>query len=133
TWADPLGLYRCPQDGLERLYRSPHSGNRAQEQNGLDPANHPDNGRHPGTAYLGDTEGVAQQYAAQGIYEDGYWEYTMRPEFTTEFPPETYRVPHDNKPGEYQWIIPRDEIPRFNELIADRQWINFYQGYAWPD
>ncbi|MBS2966208.1 hypothetical protein KGA66_24400 [Actinocrinis puniceicyclus] len=114
-----------------KLYRAPHAGNKDAEEFGLDPANHPAQGRHPGTAYLGDTEGVAQQYAAQGIYEDGYWEYTMKPEFESEFPADQYRVPHDNKPGEYQWIIPQGEIPRFNNLIQGSRWINYYEGYTW--
>ncbi|TCO65881.1 RHS repeat-associated core domain-containing protein [Actinocrispum wychmicini] len=114
-----------------KLYRAPEKGNMAAEEKGLDPANHPDVGRHQGTAYLGDSAGVAEKYAGQGVYEDGYWEYTMKPEFETEFPANVFRATHDNYPGEFQWVIPRGDIGRFNSLIADSKWINFYMGYSW--
>ncbi|MEV0167802.1 DNRLRE domain-containing protein [Nonomuraea fuscirosea] len=121
------------EDDPYHLYRSPHKGNKTTEAFGLNPNNHPDTGRHPGTAYLGDSASVAKQYAGTADYEDGYYEYEMKPGFLKAFPPEIYRRTHDNKPGEYQWIIPRAEIPRFNSYIAKSQWINYYGGYAWTD
>jgi hypothetical protein len=120
-----------PSADPNTVYRAPKRGNKDMEERGPDPANHPDVGRHLGTAYLGDSEGVAQQYAVQGIYEDGYWAYTMKPEFKDHFPADRYRTRHDYKSGEYQWIIPRGEIPHFNSLIAESNWINFYGGYKW--
>ncbi|WP_445330585.1 putative T7SS-secreted protein [Streptomyces sp. GSL17-111] len=132
TWTDPLGLAPDYEDSRERLYRAPHAGNRESEAFGLDPSNHPHTELGgPGTAYLGDSERVAQQYAAQGVYEDGYHEYVMKSEFRESFPPEQYRTSHDNKPGEHQWIIPQSEITRFNEFIEEVHWINFYNGYTW--
>ena len=64
-------------------------------------------------------------------WEDGYWEYTMKPGFEDEFPAERYMTPHDNKPGEYQWIIPQEEIPKFNSHIQSSRWINYYMGHTW--
>ncbi|MFE2540979.1 polymorphic toxin-type HINT domain-containing protein [Actinacidiphila glaucinigra] len=123
----PVLVHNCGP----KLYRSPHKGNKAAEERGMDPANHPDHGRHAGTAYIGESEGVAQQYAVQGIFEDGYWEYTMHEDFAKHFPADKFRAVHDNKPGEFQWLIPRAKIPLFNSLIVDSKWINYYQGYRW--
>ncbi|MYT11589.1 RHS repeat-associated core domain-containing protein [Streptomyces sp. SceaMP-e96] len=135
TWTDPLGL--APYDNPAKLYRSPHAGNRAREANGLDPALHPDTPEGgAGTAYLGDSEKVAQKYADQGVYEDGYHEYVMKPEFREAFPEShtpPYRRTHDNKADEYQWLIPREKIPKFNSLIAEVNWINYYAGITWRD
>ncbi|MFD8546678.1 putative T7SS-secreted protein [Streptomyces sp. NPDC059649] len=131
TRADPLGLSACDPT---RLYRAPHRGNRSLESHGLDPGLHPDTPEGgAGTAYLGDSEGVAQRYADQGIYEDGYHEFVMKPGFDAAFPESIYKRTHDNRPGEWQWLIPRGEIPRFNSYIEEVNWINYYQGYAWRE
>ncbi|MFF3762659.1 DUF6531 domain-containing protein [Streptomyces sp. NPDC001922] len=132
SWVDPLGL--APDGCVEKLYRAPGKGNRASESSGLDPANHPDTIEGgAGTAYLGHTEEVPQRYAIQGTHENGYHEYVMKPGFLDEFPKEKYMRTHDNRPGEFQWLIPREEIPRFNEQIQEVNWVNYYQGYAWRD
>ncbi|MEU9792325.1 RHS repeat-associated core domain-containing protein, partial [Streptomyces sparsogenes] len=136
TWADPFGLSPYPEEPI-KLYRAPHAGNRAREANGLDPALHPDTpqgGR--GTAYLGESEKVAQKYAEQGIYEDGYHEYVMKPGFKDAFPEDAsppIRRTHDNKPDEYQWLIDRDDIPKFNSYIDEVNWINYQAGLKWRD
>ncbi|WP_247745973.1 putative T7SS-secreted protein [Streptomyces oryzae] len=133
-WIDPLGLSPdCPKEPL-KLYRAPARGNRAREAEGLDPTLHPDTPHGEGTAYLGETEDVAQKYATQGTHEDGYHEFTMKEGFEEAFPPEKYRRTHDNKPGEYQWLIPQKEITRFNSFLAEKpKWWNFYQGFKWED
>ncbi|GLX18867.1 putative T7SS-secreted protein [Streptomyces lavendulae] len=135
TWSDPLGLSPagCPEDPV-KLYRSPHRGNKELEANGLNPALHPDTKHGPGTAHLGETEGIAQQYAVMGIFEDGYHEYVMKEGFLEAFPESViprYRRTHDNKPDEFQWIIPREQIPLFNSFIESVRWINHYNGYTW--
>ncbi|WP_194892368.1 RHS repeat-associated core domain-containing protein [Catenulispora pinisilvae] len=132
VFTDPLGLM-CPQaaGGGRTLYRAPHAGNKDAEEFGPRPENHPTVGRHEGSAYFGDTEKVAQKYADQGTHEDGYWEYTMKPEFDDEFPADKYMTTHDNKPDEFQWIIPQEKIPKFNSLIQRSRWINYYQGHTW--
>ncbi|MBA2897794.1 RHS repeat-associated core domain-containing protein [Nonomuraea soli] len=126
------------EDSPYQLYRAPAKGNRWSEAAGLNPANHPDTGvpGYEGTAYLGDSEEVAQKYAAIGTHEDGYHEYTMKPGFLRAFPPGRYMRTHDNRPDQYQWLIPRNEIPRFNSYIGGVRWINYYQddlgnGYKW--
>ncbi|MEU4968440.1 putative T7SS-secreted protein [Streptomyces smyrnaeus] len=135
-WIDPLGLSpRCPDEEPLKLYRAPARGNRAREADGLDPDLHPDTPEGgEGTAYLGETEGVAQKYASQGTHEDGYHEFTMKEGFNEAFPPEKYRRTHDNKPGEYQWLIPQEKIPLFNSFIEGKpKWWNFHMGYKWED
>ncbi|MEU5955401.1 DUF6531 domain-containing protein [Streptomyces sp. NPDC047525] len=138
TWIDPLGLSpTCPDDEPFKLYRAPGKGNRAREAEGLDPALHPDTPEGgAGTAYLGETDRVAQKYAEQGMHEDGYHIFTMKPGFKEAFPESVkpaYRRTHDNKPDEFQWVIPKEDIPKFNSYIQDVQWMNYRQGYAWPD
>ncbi|MFP3988913.1 DUF6531 domain-containing protein [Streptomyces sp. E11-3] len=135
--SDHLGLAPdvCPDEPV-KLYRAPHKGNRSLEANGLDPSLHPDTEGGAGTAYLGDSERVAQKYADQGVYEDGYHEYVMKPGFRDEFPEHAdppYKRTHDNKEGEFQWLIPRDDISRFNALIEKVNWINYYGGITWRD
>ncbi|WP_406512672.1 DUF6531 domain-containing protein [Streptomyces sp. NBC_00161] len=137
TWSDPLGLVPdgCPEEPV-KLYRAPHRGNKHLEANGLDPTLHPDTEiGGAGNAYLGETEEVAQQYAIQGIFEDGYHEYVMKPGFREAFPEShtpPYRRTHDNKDGEFQWIIPREKIPLFNSFIdGTPRWINYHNGYTW--
>lgn len=121
------------------LYRAPHKGNKEAERHGPRPENHsPTKTKYrtePGLAFLGESEGVAQQYAKQGIFEDGYWEYKMRPGFKKAFPPEAYRTPHENTRGaiEFEWIIPQAEIPRFNSFIDESSWTNYHSGYSWRD
>ncbi|MFI1200621.1 RHS repeat-associated core domain-containing protein [Streptomyces sp. NPDC020883] len=135
AWTDPLGLSPYPDDPI-KLYRAPHKGNRAREENGLDPALHPDTEHGEGTAYLGESEKVAQKYAQQGTHEDGYHEFVMKPGFREAFPESVsppYRRTHDNKPDEWQWLIPREEIPKFNSYIQEVNWINYYQGHTWRD
>lgn len=51
----------------------------------------------------------------------------MKPGFLRAFPPARYMRTHDNRPDQYQWLIPRDEIPRFNSYIGGVRWINYYQ------
>ncbi|MFC5217236.1 DUF6531 domain-containing protein [Streptomyces coerulescens] len=133
---DHLGL--APDDCPKRLYRSPRLGRRDAARQGLDPAEHPatrtpDGKVHQGTAYLGDDEAVAAQYAGEGGFEPGFWEYTMKPEFRDEFPADEYRQPHENSRGrdEYEWLIPTDKIPRFNELIdGEPVWWDSMHGYS---
>ncbi|MEU5974031.1 DUF6531 domain-containing protein [Streptomyces sp. NPDC047315] len=139
SWCDSLGLAPdgYPTEDPVVLYRSPKVGNRALEANGLDPSLHPDHEiGGPGTAYLGASEKVVQQYAGTADYEDGYHEFIMKPGFREAFPEDAtpaYHRTHDNKPDEYQWIIPREDIPRFNEMIDKVNWINFYGGHTWRD
>jgi hypothetical protein len=80
------------------------------------------------SAYLGEKSVVTKHYAGQAGYEQGYYEYTMRPEFDDEF--SQYMRPHDGGDG-MQWQIPVEQIPRFNELISGQRWVNYYQGYEW--
>jgi RHS repeat-associated protein len=134
--ATPLLVHNCGDgddfEEPEELFRAPAKGNKASESDGLDPANHPDTEMGgEGTAYLGETDNVAQKYADQGTHEDGYHAFTMRRGWTQAFPPSKYRRTHDNKPGEYQWIIPSGEIERFNSYIVSTRWVNYYNGYTW--
>ncbi|MFI1331858.1 putative T7SS-secreted protein [Streptomyces sp. NPDC020845] len=130
TWADPLGL--APEyDGEEtRLYRSPQRGNRASEEHGLNAANHTAtdaNGRN--FAYLGDSDSVVRQYAGQGVYEDGYHIFTMKPGFMDEFHPSVYRRFHDDNGG-LQWIIEDIDFGDFNSFIdhSKTEWVRWKQG-----
>ncbi|MDF5757493.1 polymorphic toxin-type HINT domain-containing protein [Spongiactinospora sp. TRM90649] len=119
-------VHNC-EDEPVKLYRSPQRGNRASESQGLNPANHPVSDGYGGTAYLGDSEAVARQYAGKGVYEDGYHEYTMKPGFTNEFHPSAYRRFHD-KEGGLQWIIDVEDIPLFNEYVESVRWIPWKRG-----
>ncbi|WP_422772346.1 polymorphic toxin-type HINT domain-containing protein [Plantactinospora sp. WMMC1484] len=116
------------------LFRSPHLGEKADAASGLSAEAHGAHGRHTGTAYLGESAQVAEQYAGQG-YEPGYYEYVMKPEFEREFPASRYRRPHANSRGakEYEWVIPQEDIPRFNSMIDEVKWWNYYEGYSWQD
>ncbi|WP_051732248.1 DUF6531 domain-containing protein [Kitasatospora phosalacinea] len=137
TWSDPLGLSPHPQS--RSLFRAPKAGTKAQAERGLDPGAHGANGRHSGTAYLGETGAVAGQYAGRTGFEDGFWEYRMKPEFEQEFPPDKpkHRRLHQNSRGaeEYERIIDEEDIPRFNELIADAKWWNWNHDaqMGWSD
>ncbi|MGA5193277.1 RHS repeat-associated core domain-containing protein, partial [Streptomyces exfoliatus] len=130
------------EDESEKVYRSPHKGDKEAERWGPRPEKHPDqispDGKlHEGTAYLTDTEETAQQYAELGMMEDGYWEYTMKPGFEEAFPKSNprYYGPHKNTRGaiEYQWTIPQNEIARFNSYIESSQWVNYYMGHTWRE
>ena len=111
--------------GPTKVYRAPNAGNKADEVDGLNPANH-QTGDQMG--YVGEKPVVTGHYAGQPGYEDGFYEYTMGPEFDDEFG--DYKIPHDGGDG-MQWQIPLEMIPRFNELIVDSQWTNYYGGYEW--
>ncbi|MER5636234.1 RHS repeat-associated core domain-containing protein [Kitasatospora sp. NPDC002227] len=138
TWSDPLGLSPHPPKSRS-LFRAPKTGTKAQAEHGLDPGAHGANGRHSGTAYLGETGGVAGQYAGRTGFEDGFWEYKMKPEFEQEFPADNprYRRIHQNSRGseEYEWIIDQEHIPRFNSLIAEAKWWNWNHDaqMGWSD
>ena len=128
TWTDPLGL-KCGEEPV-KLYRSPQRGNRASEERGLDPANHTDldpQGRS--YAYLGESESVARKYAGQGVYEDGYHVFTMKPGFLDEFHPSVYRRFHDDEGG-LQWIIDVEDIDLFNSFIdhSKTEWVPWKHG-----
>ncbi|WP_449657215.1 RHS repeat-associated core domain-containing protein [Streptomyces hazeniae] len=133
---DLLGL--APGDCPIKLYRAPRAGQSEAARRGLDPSEHPvqrspDGRIHQGTAYLGDDEVVAAQYAGEGGFEPGFWEYTMKPEFADEFPADQYRQPHENSRGreEYEWVIKTEDIPRFNELIdGEPVWWDSMHGYS---
>ncbi|MFE3384742.1 RHS repeat-associated core domain-containing protein [Streptomyces anulatus] len=130
-------------DEVFYLYRAPHIGNKEAERHGLRPENHPPTKAksrvEPGLAFLGETSDVAEQYASEGQYENGYWRYKMKPGFKKAFPAAKYRNPHENVRGaiEFEWIIPQDEIPRFNSFVegGSSKWTNFYRrgGYVYRD
>ncbi|MFD6292058.1 RHS repeat-associated core domain-containing protein [Streptomyces sp. NPDC060205] len=129
-WTDHLGL--SPDGCAPLLYRAPKTGQREAARQGLDPAAHGAQGRHEGTAYLGDSPDVAAQYAGEPGFEPGFWEYKMKPEFRDEFPASEYRQVHENSRGaeEYEWVIPEEDIPRFNELIdGEPQWFDSSHGW----
>ncbi|MGY5054066.1 DUF6531 domain-containing protein [Streptomyces sp. 900105755] len=120
------------------LFRSPLKGNRLSEAQGPNAANHPDfqtpDGKvHRGTVYLGETDTVAERYAVQGIYENGYHEFVMKPGFSEKFPAKDYRRTHDNKPNQFQWLIPTEKISEFNDQIDEVIWWNYENGVAWTD
>ncbi|MFF8842540.1 DNRLRE domain-containing protein [Streptomyces sp. NPDC015127] len=114
------------------LFRAPHAGQKDATENGLVSSAHGQHGRHEGTAYVGGSRGVAEQYAGQPGYENGYWEYVMKPEFEAEFPPEQYRQRHENSRGavEYEWVIPQKDIPRFNSMIENSYWTSYEKGFS---
>ncbi|MFE7327737.1 DNRLRE domain-containing protein [Streptomyces sp. NPDC057565] len=114
------------------LFRAPKLGQKDATKNGLITSEHGVQGRHEGTAYLGDTRGVAEQYAGQPGFEAGYWEYVMKPEFEAEFPASQYRQRHENSRGavEYEWVIPQADIPRFNSMIEDSHWTSYEKGFS---
>ncbi|NWF31333.1 RHS repeat-associated core domain-containing protein, partial [Streptomyces sp. PKU-EA00015] len=118
-------------EGLS-LFRAPHTGQKEATKNGLVASAHGQHGRHEGTAYLGDSRQTAEQYAGQPGFENGYWEYVMKPEFEAEFPPEKYRQRHENSRGvvEYEWVIDQKDIPRFNSMIADSYWTPYERGWS---
>ncbi len=129
-WTDHLGL--SPDGCPPLLYRAPKSGQREAARQGLDPSMHGAQGRHEGTAYLGDSPDVAAQYAGEPGFEAGFWEYKMKPEFRDEFPASEYRQVHENSRGaeEYEWVIPEEDIPRFNALIdGEPQWFDSTHGW----
>ncbi|MGW7451348.1 RHS repeat-associated core domain-containing protein [Streptomyces sp. NPDC054787] len=109
------------------LWRAPKTGTKQSTQHGLDKAAHGANGRHQGTAYLGDSSNVAGQYAGQPGYEHGFWEYVMKPGFAKQFPQSEYRQTHENtrRTTEYEWVIDQEDIERFNDQIAHARWWNW--------
>ncbi|MFF3288094.1 DNRLRE domain-containing protein [Streptomyces sp. NPDC003023] len=119
-----------PGEGTS-LFRAPHAGQKAATKNGLVVSAHGQHGRHEGTAYVGGSRGVAEQYAGQPGYENGYWEYVMKPEFEAEFPASQYRQRHENSRGavEYEWVIPQKDIPRFNSMIENSYWTGYEKGF----
>jgi RHS repeat-associated protein len=133
TWLDPLGLTPHNYGSGEpiRLYRSPERGNKESERFGLDARNHrhdPDPAKN--SAHLGDRESVVRQYAGQGPYEDGYWVYTMKPEFLDDFyPAEPYYRFHD-KDGGMQWVIDVPDFDDFNRHIdhSKTEWVPWKSG-----
>ncbi|MFF7977828.1 hypothetical protein ACFZDK_01675 [Streptomyces sp. NPDC007901] len=129
----PVLVHNCPTGADEepvKLYRSPQKGNRASEARGLNPANHTDVDANGNSfAYLGDSESVVRQYAGQGVYEDGYHVFTMKPGFLDEFHPSAYRRFHD-KDGGLQWIIDVEDIEDFNSFIdhSKTEWVPWEHG-----
>jgi hypothetical protein len=129
----PVLVHNCPEGPVAdaspsagpKLYRAPHKG--VDESEGLDPANFPSTGRHAGTAYLGDSEKVAQKYAGQGDYQEGYHEFTMQPGFLDDFHPNAFRRFHDDEGG-LQWLIPQEDIELFNSHIQSVRWIPWRRG-----
>ncbi|WP_240555260.1 putative T7SS-secreted protein [Streptomyces albus] len=136
AWVDPRGLAPECENQPRKLYRSPKKGFREAAEQGLIPEHHQAHGRHQGTGYFGDSPDVAARYAGEAGYEEGFWEYTMKPEFEHEFPADKYRQPHENSLGreEYEWVIPAEDIERFNSLIEGKpRWWNSYGGFYFPE
>ncbi|MFJ5218735.1 hypothetical protein ACIP98_28945 [Streptomyces sp. NPDC088354] len=103
-----------------RLFRAPQKGNRASEARGLNAANHSVQSKGENIAYLGDSESVVRKYAGQGVYEDGYHTFTMKPGFLNDFHPSSYRRFHDNDGG-LQWLIDEEDFDLFNSYIDHSQ------------
>ncbi|MET8634009.1 hypothetical protein [Streptomyces sp. NPDC004680] len=119
--ATPVLVHNCNT----KVYRSPYKGNKEAEADGLNPDLH--RGRNQ-MAYLGEKSVVTEHYAAQGPWEDGFYEYEMHPDFDTEFA--DYKMPHDGG-DDFQWEVPLAKTPRFNELIINQSWVNYYAGYEY--
>jgi hypothetical protein len=117
----PVLVHNCET----KVYRAPHKG--VDESQGLDPTNFPTVGRHEGTAYLGDSEKVARQYAGRGDYQEGYHEFTMNEGFLDDFHPTAFRRFHDDEGG-LQWLIPQADIELFNSHIVSVRWIPWRRG-----
>ncbi|GAB2623236.1 hypothetical protein GCM10027168_64040 [Streptomyces capparidis] len=58
----------------------------------------------------------------------------MRREFLDEFPESNYRQRHENSRGaeEHEWVIPVEDIPRFNSLIDEVKWWDSSHGFSYP-
>ncbi|MFJ3804587.1 RHS repeat-associated core domain-containing protein [Streptomyces sp. NPDC090088] len=104
----------CPNDPVV-LYRSPGTGNRASEANGLNAANH--GGDHP-TAYLSNLPEGAAHYAGNG-HDLGMHVFTMKPGFREAFGNKEF--PLENSmgltEGLTEWRIPADRFDEFNSYI----------------
>ncbi len=91
-------------------------------ESGLNPANHMEGDQ---SAYVGD-ESAARTLADPriGPYENWYTRFDMHPDFESEFAPYRSSYP-EGGPDSYQYQIPADLIPRFNDLTLGRtavQW-----------
>ncbi|WP_098010305.1 LamG-like jellyroll fold domain-containing protein [Streptomyces sp. sk226] len=128
--ATPVLVHNCGPDTPVKLFRSPQKGNRASEARGLNRDNHTaTDAKGRNFAYLGDSHSVVRQYAGQGVYEDGYHAFTMKPGFLDEFHPSAYRRFHDNKGG-LQWIIEDADFDDFNSFIDHdkTEWVRWKKG-----
>ncbi len=106
-------------DGLA-VFRTPRVGMADEELgSGLNPANHAVGDR---SAYVG-SESVARDFADPkvGGYANGSVRYQMQPAFEEEFSP--FRFRYDGGGSErWEYQIPQEMIPRFNELTSGRTW-----------
>lgn len=104
--------------GCDIVFRTPKAVNADDElKNGLNPRNHMGG---DWSAYVGSERG-AQNWVNGGEYADHYIRYDTDPRFKGEFT--HYLRPYDGKDGHIYWEynIPLEMIPRFNELTLNRK------------
>ncbi|AXX32291.1 hypothetical protein APASM_4926 [Actinosynnema pretiosum subsp. pretiosum] len=96
------------------LYRSPATGKRASEVQGLNSDNH--DGSHP-TAYLANKPEGAAQYAGEG-HDFGFHRFVMGPGFRDAFGDLEFDLPNtDGVAGLTEWRIPAARFEEFNSYI----------------
>jgi hypothetical protein len=112
--ATPVLVHNCDNAPVV-LHRSPGTGKRASEANGLNAANH--GGDHP-TAYLSNLPEGAAHYAGNG-HDLGMHVFTMKPGFREAFG--RLEFPLENSMGLTQglteWRIPASRFDEFNSYI----------------
>ncbi|MEI5009119.1 hypothetical protein RB196_19125 [Streptomyces sp. PmtA] len=113
------------------IYRSPATGKRESEKNGLNPANH--GGGYP-TAYYANLPEGAAQYAGNG-HDLGFHRYVMKPGFRKAFGDLEFPLENKNKfPGLTEWRIPASRAAEFNSYIdhSKTEWWDAALGSYYP-
>ena len=109
----------------ETVYRTSRERIKAVEADGLNPNLHQTGDR---SVYIGDRSVVTRNYVGQAGYEHGFYEYPC----ILIFRPSSASTNVHMTGGEgIQWQIPVGDVPRFNQLIVDQRWVNYYGGFEW--
>lgn len=130
--ATPVLVHNTCGDDPAVLYRSPGTGKKASEADGLNAANH--GGDHP-TAYLSNLPEGAAHYAGNG-HDLGMHVFTMKPGFREAFG--DLEFPLENSmgltEGLTEWRIPAGQFDEFNSYIdhALTEWWDAADGHFFP-
>ncbi|QNA71840.1 hypothetical protein C8250_007935 [Streptomyces sp. So13.3] len=128
----PVLVHNTCGDDPAVLYRSPGTGKKASESNGLNAANH--GGDHP-TAYLSNLPEGAAHYAGNG-HDLGMHVFGMKPGFREAFG--DLEFPLENSmgltEGLTEWRIPAGRFDEFNSYIDHNltEWWDAADGHFFP-
>lgn len=105
------------------IYRTPKAADKDYElDHGPNPASHQEPGLND-SIYFGERS-VAAEYQGRGNYANGMIRYEMHEDFLKEFYLQAKRYDWNGPGGtvRIEFVIPLEQLERFNELTLDRVW-----------